>query len=329
MATEFRHRISKTPGDLPTVFKEPERLLALKYSLVNEERLLLIYKDADEKRETLNILNIHTEYTLGWVDILDACIKDIKNIKEPLWWRAGVDDADAVQHDSKQDQNERSFRKWCTRFNQLSRTNTHVLADSWTNIALIELHRLENYQTDLQPFIVPLHLTVLADQEQFKDAEQESKSEGGHRKIPTLIPYPSITSILDVYSNQKIVERDNKDEEEKSKEDEENEAESKELKPFIISWYGAVETGIRQGFNYYRQLAPNDRCWPERLYFRWAIDLSQLYKSLYKKKKYPDRKNRIELNERQVGGGSCGAAFALAAAQALARADRQGMFSVK
>lgn len=341
MMTNFDKRISKKPGDLPTVFfEENERQEALKNSLISDNNILLIHDNPAQEIE--DIIRVHANYMRGWAEILKLYPERNEDlIKRFPWYQAGHDDVDAIiSHNQKNNPiNDLSFRTWCNQQNQHKRTGTRILADSWTHIALVEPNRLETLASTRKAFIVPLHLTVLADQLQSENPSHVETKGAIEPKIPTCITYPALSSALDVYSDQKIEEIE---EEEKQKNQFENPCDAKVSnektskstapKPYVNSWYSAVETGIKQGFTLYRKISVDDRPWPDKLYFRWAIDLSSLYHAYYERlqnnSKIKHSRNHINWQNRLISRGSGGAAFALAAAQALARADRRGAFAI-
>lgn len=298
---------------LPEVFFEgsSQRLPTIRGMIQKKKGKLSI---ADHTGMIPKELQEHASYTTDWLTLFTAYQTGQRQpaLKEtPAWWRAGLDDVTsflsvAVNTD------DRSFKAYYAHYNRLERINTRVLADSWTNVALVR-----RVGRDEEAFVVPLHLTVLADRAPDDAASPETVCAGG-TWMPTCLPYPALSSLLDVYSNHP----------EKLPADECGEGQPQVTEHAVQSWYPAVNTGIQHGVILYRQKVLGDRHWPQKLYFRWAIDLSSLYDAHYLKPEIQQEEcTYIELKDRLVGGGSGGAAFALAAAQALARADRRGEFT--
>lgn len=293
MMHPFSERISRSGNLQPVFFMADKKILKIKGKLQNDRGKILISESGSTPEE----LKEHESYTRAWLKIFAIYVDGEENSSDvPEWWRAGLDDLTLIP---KSTINHISFKDYYAKCNWLDRKNTQVLADSLANIALVN--------RDKEAFIVPLHLTILTDIQSASAIESIR-----------FIPYPAISSILDLYSNR--YESDDGQVDEK-----------KAMDQFVKSWYPAVHTAIQQGFTIYRKMVVGERHWPEKLYFRWAVDLSPVYDAHYARPEVKQSVERISmtLEERLVGGGSCGAAFALAAAQALARADRRGMFSVK
>lgn len=299
------------------------RLRTIQYLLEDGEELL-IAEECD-----ICSLATHAYYIKDWLNILNVCKTGTIQTNLPIWWRPARDDAQCVvsyTENTSSQLHSKGFIACYHQYNRLNRRDTQVLAESLTNVALVKISIPDN-QNDDKAFIVPLHLTVLADLE-------TNKTNIDGKKFPDCISYPALSSILDLYSDKGDKKPQGEKENQNQNQNQENKApinkDERKKVEYIEFWYDAINAGIQQGFAIYQNLTVGGRCWPDPLYFRWAIDLSPLYDAYYKDYKLPNHLlPPIKSKDRLIGGGSCGAAFALAAAQALARADRRGMFSVK